>query len=58
MSNVENKDNCCFIKRKDIHFMYISILPIVTAFDELQKVLIRQRKYSKNEHIPGSSGIT
>jgi hypothetical protein len=36
MAKVENKENCCFIRPKDIHPMHISILPIVKAFEALQ----------------------
>jgi hypothetical protein len=36
MAKVEKKENCCFIRPKDIHQMHISILPIVKAFEALQ----------------------
>ena len=40
-SKVSNKENCCYIRRKEIHVMHISILPIVDAFEELQKKFLK-----------------
>ena len=37
LSKVDNQENCCFIRTKDIHKMHISILPIVKAFSKLQE---------------------
>ena len=33
---VDDARNCCYIQKKDIHKMHISILPIVKAFETLQ----------------------
>ena len=40
-SKVNKPENCCYIRRKDIHAMHISILPIVDAFEELQKKFLK-----------------
>ena len=32
----DKKENCCFIRSKDLNNMHISILPIVKAFEALQ----------------------
>ena len=52
MSKVESKENCCFIKRKDIHFMHISILQIVTAFEELQKKFLQDKGDTASMNTP------
>jgi hypothetical protein len=36
MAKVDKKENCCFIRPKDIHNMHISIMPIVKACEALQ----------------------
>ena len=40
-SKVNKPENSCYIRRKDIHAMHISILPIVDAFEELQKKFLK-----------------
>ena len=42
MAKVEKKENCCFIRPKDIHQMHISILPIVKAFEALQAKFLEE----------------
>ena len=39
-AKVENLENACFIKPKDIHKMHISITPIVKAFENLNSKFI------------------
>ena len=51
-SKVSNKENCCFIRRKDIHWMHISILPIVGAFEELQKKFLKDKGNTARLNTP------
>ena len=43
MAKITDKGNCCFIRRRDINFMHISLLPIVMAFEELQKKFLQYK---------------
>ena len=52
ISKVNNKENCCFIRRKDIHFMHILILPIVVAFEELQKKFLKDKGNTARLNTP------
>ena len=42
MAKVDNKENCCFIRSKDINNMHRSILPIVKAFETLQIKFLKE----------------
>ena len=42
MAKVDKKENCCFIRSKDINNMHISILPIVKAFETLQIKFLKE----------------
>ena len=52
MAIVKDKENCCFIRRKEIHFMHISILPIVMAFEELQKFFLKDKGNTARMNTP------
>ena len=52
MAKVKDKENCCFIRRKYIHFMHISILPIVSVFEELQNNILKDKGNTARMHIP------
>jgi hypothetical protein len=51
-SKVSKKENCCFIRRKDIHVMHISILPIVDAFEALQKKFLKEKGNTARMNTP------
>ena len=51
-SKVSNKENCCFIIRKDIHSMHISILPIADAFEALQKKFLKDKGNTARLNTP------
>ena len=52
MAKVMDKGNCCFIRRRDIHFMHISILPIVMAFEELQNKFLQDKGNTARMNTP------
>jgi hypothetical protein len=42
MAKVDNKENCCFIRPKDINNMHVSIMPIVKVFKALQIKFLKE----------------
>ena len=52
LSKETDKNNSCFIRRKDIHFMHIAIIPIVKAFEELQSKFLEDKGNTARMHTP------
>jgi hypothetical protein len=52
LSKVTDKNNSCFIRRKDIHFMNIAIIPIVKAFEEIQSKKLEDKGNTAGIHTP------
>ena len=51
-AKVEDMENCCFIRPKDIHNMHLSITPIVKAFECLQTKFLEQGNSTVKMNTP------